>query len=103
MCVGDNMFTINEIHPLTHFLRNARERVKHLKKTRRPEVLTVNGKPALVVQDAEAYEEMAELLESLKAIKKAAEAFDRGEGRSVQSFFDEFEKKHGIDGEKIRD
>jgi len=97
------MFTIKEIHPLTDFIRNAKEHVKHLKKTRKPEVLTVNGRASVVVQDATAYEEMVELLDSLMHIKKAAESFDEGQGRPAGDFFKEFEKKHGLGGEEIQD
>ncbi len=95
------MFSTNDIHPLTDFQRNTKDHVKRLKNTKKPEVLTINGKPSLVIQDAVAYEEMADLLDSLKQIKKAAEAFDRGEGKPINDFFKEFEKKHGLDGEKI--
>jgi len=64
-------------------------------------VLTVNGKPSLVIQDAKAYEEMAELVASLRKIQKAAEAFDNGEGRPITDFFKEFEAKNGLKREEI--
>jgi prevent-host-death family protein len=35
--------------------------VKQLKKTKRPVVLTVKGKPAAVVQDAEAYQRLLDI------------------------------------------
>ncbi len=95
------MFSTNDIHPLTDFQRNTKDHVKRLKDTKKPEILTINGKASLVIQDAAAYEEMAELIDSLKHIKKATEEFDRGEGRAIKDFFAEFEKKHGLDGEKI--
>jgi len=95
------MFSTNDIHPLTDFQRNTKDHVKRLKDTKKPEVLTINGKPSLVVQDAAAYEEMVDLLDSLKHITKAVEEMDSGKGRSIRSFFNEFEKKYGIDGEKI--
>jgi len=92
------MFTTHDIHPLTDFQRNAKDHVKRLKDTKRPEILTVNGKPSLVIQDAVAYEAMVDLLDSLKHIQIAAEAFNKGEGRPVNEFFVEFEKKHGLSG-----
>jgi hypothetical protein len=42
--------------------------------TRRPVVLTVNGKAELVVQDAESYQQIVERLERLEAV----EAIQRG-------------------------
>ena len=38
-----------DIHPLTDFKRNTSDFMNRMKKTRRPVVLTVNGKAELVV------------------------------------------------------
>ena len=64
-------------------------------------MLTVKGKARVIVQDARAYEQIVEELETIKKVNAAAAAFDRDEGRPVQEFFDEFEKKHELAGEKI--
>jgi prevent-host-death family protein len=51
------MFDITkDIQSLTNFRRNSGEFLKQLKKSKRPLVLTVNGKAEAVVQDAEAYQ-----------------------------------------------
>ncbi len=81
------MFTTSDIHPLTDFQRNAKDHVKRLKDTKRPEVLTINGKPSLVIQDASAYEEMVDLLDSLQQLKTAVEAYNRGEGQPIEEAF----------------
>ena len=94
------MFSANDIYSLTDFQRNAKDHVDRLTKTKRPEVLTVKGKAQVVVQDARAYEQIVEELATIKKVNAAA-AFDRGEGRPAQEFFDEFEKKHEFSGEKI--
>jgi hypothetical protein len=52
------MLNIHEIHPLTDFLRNHKAHVTRLKETHEPEVLTINGKAELVVQDAESYQRL---------------------------------------------
>ncbi len=95
------MFLTSDIHSLTDFQRNTKDHIKRLNNSKRPEVLTINGKASLVIQDATAYEELTSLLDSLKHIKNAADTFDRGEGRAISDFFNEFEKKHGLNGEKI--
>jgi len=41
-----------DIQSLTTFRRSSGDFIKHLKKSKRPMVLTVNGKAAAVVQDA---------------------------------------------------
>lgn len=95
------MSSVNDIYSLTDFQRNAKDHVDRLIKTKRPEVLTVKGKARVIVQDARAYEQIVEELETIKKVNAAAAAFDRDEGRPVQEFFDEFEKKHELAGEKI--
>ena len=45
---------LTDIHSLTDFQRNVKDHLKHLKETGRPEILTVNGKAAVVVQDGPA-------------------------------------------------
>jgi prevent-host-death family protein len=49
------MFDIKkDIQAMTTFRRNPGKFMKHLKKTKKPVVLTINGKAEAVVQDAEA-------------------------------------------------
>ncbi len=52
------MITLDNIHSLTDFKRNTSVYVKKMKETRVPIVLTVNGEAELVVQNAEAYQEL---------------------------------------------
>jgi hypothetical protein len=47
------MLDLRQVFSLTDFLRNHKEHVARLVSTRKPVVLTVKGKPALVNQDAE--------------------------------------------------
>jgi PHD/YefM family antitoxin component YafN of YafNO toxin-antitoxin module len=55
------MFDIKkDIQAMTTFRRNPREFMKHLKKTKRPLILTV-GKAEAVVQDAEAYQQLLDI------------------------------------------
>ncbi|MCX6926276.1 MAG: hypothetical protein NT154_24175 [Verrucomicrobia bacterium] len=47
---------LQDILSLTHFHRHSKSHLKRLKQSGRPEVLTINGKAELVVQDAVAYQ-----------------------------------------------
>jgi prevent-host-death family protein len=58
-----------DIHPLTDFKRNTSDFVSRMKKTRRPVVLTVNGKAELVVQDAKSYQQILDRLERFEAVE----------------------------------
>ena len=55
-----------DIHSLTDFKRRTSDLVAHLQKTKRPVVLTVNGRPAVVVQAAEAYQQLLDRVEELE-------------------------------------
>lgn len=47
-----------DIQPLTTFRNNSVKMMRQLKRTRRAIVLTINGRPEAVVQDAMAYQEL---------------------------------------------
>ena len=93
------MIHVEDIHSLTDFQRHAKEHIERLKETGRPEVLTVNGKAEIVVQDAAAYQKLLELvdrLEAIEGIQKGLESINRGEGQPAQETFTRVRKKHHI-------
>ena len=47
-----------DIQSLTNFRRKSGEFIKQIKKSKRPVVLTVNGKAEVVVQDAKVYQRL---------------------------------------------
>ena len=63
-----------DIQPMTTFRNHSAEIMQHLKDTKRPVILTVNGKAAAVVQDAEAYQHLLDLA----AEANAAEGIRQG-------------------------
>ena len=93
------MVHLDDIHSLTDFQRHAKEHIERLKKTGRPEVLTVNGKAEVVVQDAFAYQKLLDLvdrLEAIEGIQQGLESMQRGEGTPAQEVFTRLRKKHNI-------
>ena len=71
---------IRDIHSLSDFQRNTKQYATQLRDSRKPVVLTVNGKAALVVQDAEAYQEMLDELEiarSANVVKQRMNQFEQ--------------------------
>jgi hypothetical protein len=60
------MIRLEDIGSLTDFQRNTVAHVKRLKRTGRAELLTVNGKAEVVVQNASAYQRLIEELEKYK-------------------------------------
>lgn len=64
-----------------------------MKKTKEPVVLTVNGKAALVVQDAKSHQKLLEAkdrMESIEGIRRGLESMKRNGGRPAEQFFAEF-------------
>ena len=88
-----------DIQSLTTFRRRSGEFLKQLSKSKRPVVLTVRGKAAAVVQDAEAYQrllDIAALVDAEEGIRQGLEDAKKGKTRPAKKFFDEFEAEHGI-------
>jgi len=95
-----------ETNPLTDFLRDSQAHIARLKKTRTPEILTVDGKAEIVVIDAVGYQEMLDRLEQLEdelELARFVEAINEGErdvaeGRvmPVDELFAEIGAKHGF-------
>src|ERR1039458_7293128 len=81
------MLDTREIHPLTDFLRNHKAHVTRLKETHAPEVLTVNGKAEIVIQDAESYQRMIDRLhhmETVAAIQEGMASAERPSGTDIR-------------------
>jgi PHD/YefM family antitoxin component YafN of YafNO toxin-antitoxin module len=57
------MLDTRNIYPLSDFQRNAKGFIAQLQESRKPIVLTVNGKASIVIQDAGAYQELLDTLE----------------------------------------
>jgi len=88
-----------DIQSLTTFRRRSAEFLKQLKRSKRPVVLTVNGKAAAVVQDAEAYQRLLDIAAHANAaegIRQGLEDVKEGRVRPAREFFEEFEIRRGI-------
>lgn len=93
------MVQFTDISSLTDFRRNASETVKRLKETGRPQILTVNGKAELVVQDVASYQRMIDALdraEAIEGIRRGLESAARGEGRPAEDIFVELRAEFGF-------
>lgn len=90
------MIEPEDISSLTDFQRNTRKHLTRLKKTGRAEVLTVNGKAALVVMDAIAYAKLARRIERAETdhrIQNALAEASQGKGRPASEFFEELRQE----------
>lgn len=90
------MISLKDIESLTAFKRNTNEYVKKIKKSGNPLVLTVNGKAEIIVQDAESYQRMIEMLdraETIEAVREGLESVRHGRTMSLEQFDKEMRKK----------
>jgi len=88
-----------DIQSLTTFRRRSGDFIKQLKKSKRPVVLTVKGKAAAIVQDAEAYQRLLDIAaraDAEEGIRQGLESAKKGKPRPAREFFDEFEATRGI-------
>jgi prevent-host-death family protein len=94
------MFDITkDIQAMTTFRRNPGEFLKHLKKTKRPVILTVNGKAEAVVQDARAYQRLLDIAaqaDAREGIRQGLEDVERGRVRPAREALETFRRQHGI-------
>ena len=73
--------------------------MKQLKKSKRPVVLTVRGKAAAIVQDAEAYQRLLDIAaraDSEEGIRQGLDDVAHGRTRPAKEVFDDIRRKHGI-------
>jgi prevent-host-death family protein len=88
-----------DIQPMTTFRNHSAEFLEHLKVTKRPMVLTVNGKAAAVVQDAEAYQRLLDIAadaSAVEGIRQGAEDVASGRTRPAREVFDELHARDDL-------
>jgi prevent-host-death family protein len=88
-----------DIQSLTTFRRRSGDFMEHLRKSKRPVILTVKGKAAAIVQDAEAYQRLLDIAaraDAEEGIRQGLEDVKKGKTRPARKFFDEFEAANGI-------
>ncbi len=90
------MYTTNDIYPVSDFNRKPSEHIKRMQETRKPEVLTVNGKAAVVMLDPDSYDQLAqsaELLRTLDNIRLAKAEYEAGNSKSIEQVFSELKSE----------
>jgi prevent-host-death family protein len=79
-----------DIQPLTTFRNNSVKFMKRLKKTRRPIILTVNGKPEAVIQSAAEYQRLLDLAAQAdpeEGLRQGLEDIAKGRTRPAREVF----------------
>jgi prevent-host-death family protein len=96
------MFDIKkDTQAMTTFRRNLAKFMRHLKKTKKPLVLTVNGKAEAVLRDAEAYQrllDIAALAEAGEGIRQGTEDLKKDRVHPAHKALGSFRRRHAIPG-----
>jgi len=87
------MIALDDIRSLTDFQRNTKAHLQRLKATGRPEVLTVNGRAELIVQDAAAFEDM---LDAIRGIQRGLDEMAAGKGEPARVVLERIRARHRI-------
>jgi prevent-host-death family protein len=93
------MIDFSDARPLADFQQNAARHIRRLKKTGRPQLLTVNGNEELVVQDAAAYRRLLDQLDQSQAVaglKRGLRSMRRGSGRPMGQALERLARKHRV-------
>ncbi len=72
---------INEIFPISDFVRKASEHTARIRWTNRAEILTQHGRPSLAIMPAEEYQRLidaSETLDGIEAVRAGLEAAEAG-------------------------
>ncbi len=88
-----------DIQSLTTFRRRSGDFMKQLRRNKRPVVLTVRGKAAAIVQDAEAYQRLLDVAAQADAeegIRQGLDDVAHGRTRPAREVFDKIRRKHDI-------
>ena len=88
-----------DIQSLTTFRRRSGDFMKQLKKSKRPVVLTVKGKAAAIVQDAEAYQRLLDVAAQAnvkEGIRQGLDDAKRGRIHPARETLEALRRRHGI-------
>jgi len=97
------MIQPTNISPLTAFKRRTPEFVKRLKKTGLPEVLTIEGRGELIVQDAAAYQKLLDVVdrpEAILGIRRGLEDAKAGRTMTLEEFGSRLRRRMKTNGKR---
>ncbi len=86
----------NDIRSLSDFKRNTTELLDRIRRTGNPLVLTINGRAKVVVQDAKAYQDLLDRVETIEALQRGFADVKAGRTKPAREVFERLQRKHGV-------
>lgn len=88
-----------DVQPLTTSRNNTAAMLNQMKQKKRAFVLTVNGKPEVVVQSVEEYERLLDIASEAnegEGLRQALDDLNHGRERTAEQAFEEIRQRHGF-------
>lgn len=85
-----------DVYPLTDFQRDAKRQIQRLRRNRRPQLLTVNGRAAVVVLDPETYADLARFADgpsAVEVVRRGVADMNAGRARPLDEVLDQIKEK----------
>lgn len=86
----------NDIRSLSDFKRNTTELLDRIRRTGNPLVLTINGRAKVVVQDAKAYQDLLDRVETIEALQRGFADVKARRTKPAREVFERLRRKHGV-------
>ncbi len=80
-----------DIKPVSYLKSRSAELLAQINETRRPVIITQNGEPRAVIQDAESYEKMVDSLNLMKILVHSEKDIQEGDTIKQDSLFKHIE------------
>lgn len=85
-----------DIRPAADLKKKSGQLLRQVQTTRRPILLTKNGKPTAVLIDVKEFAEQLASRRLARLLKQAEKEIAEGKGRDIDEFFNEFAKTHKL-------
>ncbi len=85
------MKVASDIKPISYLKSHAADILRQINETHRPMVITQNGEPKAVLQDADSYDNMRNAIGLLKLISQGEEDIRQGRSRDQEEVFKDME------------
>ncbi len=82
-----------DIKPISYLKSRSAELLAQLNETHRPVIITQNGEPKAVIQDAESYEKMVNSLNLMKILAHSEKDIKEGSTIKQEALFKQIEDK----------
>ena len=82
-----------DIKPISYLKSRSAELLAQLNETHRPVIITQNGEPKAVIQDAESYEKMVNSLNLMKILSHSEKDIQKGNTIKQETLFGQIEDK----------